>query len=533
MPTSNVRILNESDLDFANFHGADFVGRYPGASANGLLIAVGSSANYDNWPHKGAFSFIPGIGEYNIAIIDTLGKFQGQGSVNQQFNITVDLKTPVTPVTVQYLGSTITVLADSTVDDVVDQLVAAIESNVNTSVQFEIEGTSASGRYRTIHVRNLQSGSEELLPSIINASLTTSTKVITATSFGDIIELYELGTMVPGARNQDGSSKYLVDRINRTSKYIYINPDAIIAQTQYLLEGGVDDNDTTLVDGFDILKNAATYPLDYLFGAYQGVDIKKLIEVVNGRRDCIGFIAPEVDDVVNQGSNTLENVINFRQVRANVDTTYVFCTDNWARVWDNYNGKWRWIPTTGGTAGLRARTDRLVKKWASHAGFQKGVYDGYDRLAWSADEGQRDELYKLGVNSIVDFEEAGFILFGDKMMTTRPTAFSRINVRAAFLDAELTIANYAKFYFFEFNNANTQAQFLNAVRPFLRNRVTDEAFAAAKVIADDSVNTDSVKEGNKFIAVFKLKPLYSINYIDLFFDAVGSDVTFDEVEGGV
>jgi phage tail sheath protein FI len=150
-------------------------------------------------------------------------------------------------------------------------------------------------------------------------------------------------------------------------------------------------------------------------------------------------------------------------------------------------------------------------------------------MAWSANKAQRDELYKIGVNSIVTFPNEGIVLFGDKTATTRPSSFDRINVRMAFIVAEKSIANFAKQFLFEVNDAFTQSQFLNAVRPFLRNMVSRRAFEDAKVIADDTNNTGYIKSTNQFVGTILLKPLYSINFINLNFVAVGPSVSFDEV----
>ena len=59
------------------------------------------------------------------------------------------------------------------------------------------------------------------------------------------------------------------------------------------------------------------------------------------------------------------------------------------------------------------------------------------------------------------------ILFGDKTLLAKPSAFDRINVRRLFIVLEKAIATAAKFSLFEFNDSFTRAQFKNLIEPFL------------------------------------------------------------------
>ena len=72
------------------------------------------------------------------------------------------------------------------------------------------------------------------------------------------------------------------------------------------------------------------------------------------------------------------------------------------------------------------------------------------------------------------------------------------------------------------------SRFLNAVNPFFRTMVTDGAFEKVETQVDENNNPLSVRQENRFVGNFRIWPQYSINFIDLFFEAVGSDVSFTE-----
>ena len=91
------------------------------------------------------------------------------------------------------------------------------------------------------------------------------------------------------------------------------------------------------------------------------------------------------------------------------------------------------MPLNGDVAGLAARTDQTNAAWFSPAGFTRGHIKNVVKLAWTPKQTDRDDLYKIGVNSVVNFPGQGVLLYGDKTLLNRPSAFDRINVRRLFI----------------------------------------------------------------------------------------------------
>ncbi|AXF41397.1 tail sheath protein [Acinetobacter phage SH-Ab 15599] len=530
---SNVLVLNEDELEFADFAGSPFIGRYPGSLANGIMISIADSATFSTWPFAYAFEFTPDAGQYAIAVLDTTGKIRGTGSAYQQFNVYFErIRTadPAVDSTITFGGATVSYNTADTMEVFLNKVETAFLAAASNNTKYSVVSKKVSGNTAVMTINNLVLGSQT--PAFTTDEYIHISKAVTkAGGYGTMIEKYESVSMNRGAKKEDGTTNYSPDIINRRSVWIYQNPAiSTLTPGDYVLAGGVDDYDTTLYNALLAYKNAEKYKFNYLFGATRPLEKKLIHEIVEGRRDCIGFVAPDMNDVVNNTGREMESVIDFRNVRFNIASTYVFTTDNWAQVYDQYNDRYVWIPTCGGTAGLKARTTNNENAWKSPAGYTRGVYSGYNRLAWSAEKAQRDELYKIGVNSIVDAGSDGIILFGDKMTTNKPTAFSRINVRSAFIVAEQSIANYAKYYLFENNNAETRSQFLNAVNPFFRKMVTQEAFERVETQVDENNNPLSVRQENRFVGNFRIWPQYSINYIDLYFQAEGTNASFEENE---
>jgi phage tail sheath protein FI len=129
---------------------------------------------------------------------------------------------------------------------------------------------------------------------------------------------------------------------------------------------------------------------------------------------------------------------------------------------------------------------------------------------------QRDELYKAGVNPITAFPGQGIVLFGDKTLQAKPSAFDRINVRRLFIVLEKAIATAAKFQLFELNDEFTRATFRNAVEPFLRDVQGRRGITDFLVICDDTNNTGQVIDTNRFVfesSTLKLIVVYPFFYL--------------------
>jgi phage tail sheath protein FI len=133
----------------------------------------------------------------------------------------------------------------------------------------------------------------------------------------------------------------------------------------------------------------------------------------------------------------------------------------------------------------------------------------------------------------VAFPGQGVMLYGDKTLLNRPSAFDRINVRRLFIALEKTISGYAKDNLFELNDDATRAKFKNAVEPFLRTVKSRRGISDFLVVCNEKNNPAEVIDRNEFVGSIFVKPTRAINYIQLNFVAVRSGVSFQESTGTV
>jgi phage tail sheath protein FI len=370
---------------------------------------------------------------------------------------------------------------------------------------------------------------------------------------GTVLETFAFVSQGSDAKNSDGTSNFYKDVINTQSQYIWWAGhdsslsdagETIAANTTFTtntaaiegsLSGGSDDNAPTvgeIATGYDLLEDADTVDVNLLFATpdANGAETiaEDLISIVNARKDCMAFVSPPIEDTV--GSSTPAT-----DVKAFADgltsTSYASCDSTALYVYDKYNDVYRWIGAAGHHAGLCANTDSVADAWFSPAGVNRGQLLGVTKLAFNPKKADRDTLYKARVNPIVSLPGQGTLLFGDKTLLSRPSAFDRINVRRLFIALEKAVSTAAKAQLFEFNDEFTRAQFRNLVEPFLRDVKGRRGLTDFLVVCDETNNTSAVIDGNRFVADIFIKPSRSINFITLNFVATRSGVEFSEISG--
>jgi phage tail sheath protein FI len=363
-----------------------------------------------------------------------------------------------------------------------------------------------------------------------------------------VIERFANLSKATNALGESGEKLYYRDVLFNNSRYIYaINTASstwgISANATHVFASNVS-NGISLVAGADGIPTAGNVQTGYAqFASADNVDISlvmtgggdatvtaNVITLAGGRRDCIAFVSPSLANC--QAADPVTAIVNYRNnALANVSNSFAVMDSNWKYQYDKYNDLYRWVPCNGDVAGLCARTDQDRDPWFSPAGFNRGQLKNVIKLAFNPNQAQRDTLYKAGVNPIVSFPGEGTVLFGDKTLLSKPSAFDRINVRRLFIVLEKAIARAAKAQLFEFNDEFTRAQFVNLVEPFLRLVQGRRGIYDFRVVCDETNNTSEVVDRNEFVGDIYIKPAKSINFIQLNFVAVRSGVAFDEIVG--
>ena len=391
---------------------------------------------------------------------------------------------------------------------------------------------------------------------------------------GTVLEKFSFLSKASNAQNADGQSNYYVDAINSNSQYIRwldkpasgefgttgtkvwgtaldINETAVFkilsngggldGLASYSLAGGAVAVISATLDAVE--GDCATGFEDYFLSG-QNIDVSILITgpmsashaatvigVAENRKDCVTFVSPNnggtYSSIADQG---LDECLAYRSA-LNYSSSYAFMDSGYKLQYDSYNDRYIYVPLNADIAGCCVRTDTNQDPWFSPAGYDRGRVKNVVRLAYNPGKTDRDELYKKQVNPVVTFPGEGAILFGDKTLLNRPSAFDRINVRRLFIVLEKAIATASRFILFEFNDEFTRNQFEQLVKPFLREIAGRRGITDFRVVCDESNNTPQVIDSNGFVGDIFIKPTRSINFIQLNFVAVPTGLSFAELTG--
>jgi len=393
---------------------------------------------------------------------------------------------------------------------------------------------------------------------------------------GTVLEKYAHLSLATDAKGEEGSSIYIKDVIRRESKYIYAtgdfrqiavgwNSDNTSSTTTAFqnsptpysvrLAGGAGANTavstaanadaaryTAGTKGYGLLRDTDVVDVGIIISGDASINLQQnLIDnVAEYRKDAIVVISPENTTakpvIIGTGTNSAKATalgVWLNSSNLSRSTSYAVADSGYKRMYDAHNDVYRNVPLNGDIAGLMVRTDQTNDAWWSPAGFTRGSIKNVVKLHFNPDKASRDTIYKLGINPVVSMPGSGTILYGDKTLYAKPSAFDRINVRRLFVVLEKSISRAAKNLLFEFNDEFTRSSFRNMVEPFLRDIKARRGVYDYKVVCDSTNNTSEVIDRNEFVGDIFIKPARSINFIQLNFVAVRTGVDFSEVVGTV
>ena len=484
-------LLVKNKQDFNMISGVDhtaklFVARYPGVIGNSLKVSIADEGNYEKWKYADEFDAAPGTSEYatslgakhdevHVVVIDHLGEFTGiPGTILERY---------------AFLSKAL----DAKALDGAPMYYGNVINNQSRYVWFV--GNPADSKY--------------------DDAVAAAT-----TPWGE--KLIKTGQ----------ASSFKVLKANATDKH-----DGEAVQ----LSGGNDGTKPTaneLIEGWNQFKSTEEVDIGILITgdgggetSHQTVVQHVIDNLCENRKDCVAVISPRKSDVLNKTQSQAVTAIKDTRKRIGRSSNYAIMDSGWKLTYDVYNDTYRWVPLNADVAGLMASTERDYDAWWSPAGFNRGRLKNVTSLAFNPNEDSRDALYKVQVNPVVSFLNEGTVLYGDKTMQAKASAFQFINVRRLFITLEKAIGKSAKHLLFEFNDPITRAVFRNMVEPFLREVKGRRGVYDYRVVCDESNNTPEVIDAAQFVGAIYVRPARSINYIRLDFVAVRTGVEFSEVVG--
>lgn len=433
------------------------------------------------------------------------------------------------------------------------------QSNIERFWEYYNVVSGAPSRSQFFAERNANTSLNDSLHIVVEDEDGTITGVA-----GQVLEVFENLSRTTDAKTDVGNDNYYKTVLRDRSNWVYYGQESSALSGKSTTAAATDSNvtvenaenfsfvagsDGAAESSSDILggiqlaldkyKNKEEIDISIMMtgktmGGTNGTQVANYIidNITSVRKDCVACVSPEYADVVSTATiDRTQNIVDFRN--SLTSSSYAILDSGYKYQYDKFSDVYRWVPLNGDIGGTIARTDLDRDFFFSPAGLQRGSIKNVIKLAWNPDKADRDLLYQNDINPVVTFPGSGVILFGDKTLLGRPSAFDRINVRRLFITLEKAIERAAQSLLFEFNDEFTRAQFKNLVEPFLRDIQGRRGIYDFKVVCDETNNTGSVIDRNEFVGDIFIKPARSINFIQLNFVAVRTGVEFSEVVGSV
>lgn len=356
----------------------------------------------------------------------------------------------------------------------------------------------------------------------------------------EIVETF-IASMDESARDHSGNNIYVEELLNRSSRYIYClenntNTDAPCSFKATALSGGiaVAPESGDIMRGYDLYADPEEIDINILIDA---ANTSSLIQqyiidaIVDRRRDCVAVLTVPKNEVVGvpQTSTQVNNIIEYRLNTLSRNSSYAAFYGNWKYQYDKYNDKYRWLPCSGDIAGVYAFTDYVKDPWFAPAGLNRGMIKNVVKFALNPNRGFRDLLYKNGINPMVNFPGDGPVIWGQKTLQMKPSAFDRVDVRRLFIVLEKAISTASKYFLFEKNTDFTRRRLVGMIEPFLRDVQGREGIYDFLVVCDETNNSGEVIDRNELICDIYLKPTKTAEFIVLNFIATKTGVNFQEL----
>jgi phage tail sheath protein FI len=571
--TSTTAVKNRTNFDSQESTLAsgtsNFVAKYPGSIGNSLKISVCPSA--DAYSQTFTANTLCNVQSYMVLgssslAINCTGSIATVVANTIYNNITAGDYILIGNSTIgtQYVQvSSVTLTAHTGTNSTVDITTEEIQklkttfdtsatANTNSVTRYweyfnAVDGAPGTSAYVATRNANTTIGDE------LHIVVADEDGVITGVP-GSILEVWKNVSRATDSKGEQGGSIYYKDVLKNSSQWVWPANDfvgtgtaaALTATTNSMVEtqsfggGGSDDTESSIavakiMTAYDVFASSSEIDISLVLGGKahggSGEQVANYIidNICETRKDCVAFVSPPSTSTVNVPGNEASNLVTFRNLLRS--TSYAVLDSGHKYQYDKYNDLYRWVPMNGDIAGLCVRTDNTRDPWYSPAGFNRGGIKNVVKLAYNPDKADRDLLYKSGINPVVNFPGQGVVLYGDKTLLSKPSAFDRINVRRLFIVLEKAIAKAAQSSLFEFNDDFTRAAFRNLVEPYLRDIQGRRGIYDFRVVCDTTNNTPEVIDRNEFRGDIFVKPARSINFIQLNFVAVRTGVEFDEIVG--
>jgi len=273
-----------------------------------------------------------------------------------------------------------------------------------------------------------------------------------------------------------------------------------------------------LASGVFAFENPETYDINLMAtpGFSSGAVIGQSIQMAMSRGDVLYLVDPPYG-LRPQQVVDWHNGMLLTDLRQAINSSYAALYWSWLEIFDQFSGENIWIPPSGHTLSVFARTSRVAEQWFAPAGLRRGRLITPIDVEYSPTLPERDLLYGSGnaVNPIVNFPQDGITIWGQRTLQRTASALDRVNVRMLLSYIKKNLTRGLRPFVFEQNDSITWDQAKSLTESFLADIKARRGLEDFRVVCDETTNTPERRDRNEmWISIF-IKPTKVIEFIVL------------------
>ena len=251
---------------------------------------------------------------------------------------------------------------------------------------------------------------------------------------------------------------------------------------------------------------------------------KALIALAEKRKDCVSILATPYEE--EDKSSYLNSIVNYRKYTLNANTSYAALYTPHVLIQDKYNDRQIYVSPDGFVGAIISATAANSEIWYPPAGWRRGVMDVLD-VRRRFTEGEMDYLYDNGINPIRFAAGRGIVVWGQKTLSTRPSALDRLNVRLMLIVVEPAIKAALEDFIFELNDATTRLQITSIIDSAMAQVKASGGVYDYMVKVDAENNTPQDIDNYEMKVWLFLKPVKDVEFIEFspIITTTGADFT--------
>ena len=270
--------------------------------------------------------------------------------------------------------------------------------------------------------------------------------------------------------------------------------------------------ESDMIAAADLFANKNSYPMTlFLDGGWATNGFqKKLIEICETRTDSMAILSTPIS--AEMSVDYLNEIVDYRKNILNANTSYGALFSCHVEITDKYNDRKVYVAPDGYAAASINFSAANYEIWYPAAGFKRGKINVNDTLIRFKD-GEMDLLYKNGINPIRFYPGKGIAIWGQKTLSTRPSALDRMNVRLLLMVIEPAIAEFLEDYLFDLNTDGIRTMVKVGIDNYMENIKARNGVYEFYTVCDDTNNTGVDMDNHRLNVDLFVKPVQSIEYI--------------------